>query len=184
MVLKILSRDISHKSDVGGVRLDVAPAAAGEAARDLLAEVAARRPKARLDGVVVEPMVSRPMAEEVLVGLLRDAAFGPVVLVGHGGVAVEVEADRALGLPPLNLELAADMIAQTRLARRLAGYRGRPPANHEALAGVLVALGQLALDLPEIAELDINPLLCDADGVLAVDARVRLTPATGRTAAS
>lgn len=181
LVLKVLSRDISHKSDVGGVRLDVAPAEAGAVARDLLAAVSRARPEARLDGVVVEPLVRRPIAEEVLAGIVRDPTFGPLVMVGQGGVAVEVDADRALGLPPLNDDLAQDMIGQTRLARRLAGYRGRPPADLAALSRVLIALGQMACDLPEIAELDINPLLCDADGVLALDARVVLAPVTATT---
>ena len=178
VAIKILSRDISHKSDVGGVRLNVAPDAASEVTRTMLAEVAARQPPARIDGVVVEPMITRPTAEEVLAGAVRDPTFGPVVMVGQGGIAVQVDADRALGLAPLNAGLAADMIGQTRISRRLAGYRGRPPADQAALQGVLVALGQLAIDVPELAELDINPLLCDADGVLAVDARIRLAPAT------
>ncbi len=181
VALKVLSRDISHKSDVGGVRLGVSPADTAQAARNLLTEVAARRPDARLDGVVVEPMAARPAAEEVIVGVLQDPTFGPVILVGQGGVAVEIDPDRALGLPPLNPDLAQDLIGQTRLARRLAGYRGRPAADRAALADVLVALGQLATDVPEIAELDINPLLCDADGVLALDARIRLAPVTAAT---
>jgi acetyltransferase len=173
VVLKILSRDISHKSDVGGVRLDLSGAADVElAARDMLARVQRLRPEAKIDGFVVEPLVERPNAEELLAGLVQDATFGPVVMVGQGGVAVQVVADRALGLPPLNSALARDMIGRTRVAKLLAGYRDRPPADLEALSRVLVALGDLAADLPEVVELDVNPLLCDADGVLAVDARI------------
>ncbi|MDE2488593.1 MAG: bifunctional acetate--CoA ligase family protein/GNAT family N-acetyltransferase [Alphaproteobacteria bacterium] len=173
VALKILSRDISHKSDVGGVRLGLSGAAEVElAARDMLARVARDQPQARIDGFVVEPLVVRPEAEELLAGVVRDPTFGALVMVGQGGVAVQVVADRALGLPPLNTVLARDMIARTRVSRLLAGYRNRPAADLDALAGVLVALGELASDLPEVVELDVNPLLCDGRGVLAVDARV------------
>jgi acetyltransferase len=178
VALKILSRDISHKSDVGGVRLDLAGAEpARRAAEEMLDLVKTRKPGAIIDGFVVEPMLSRPEAQEILAGVVQDPAFGPVVMVGHGGVAVQVLADRAVGLPPLNEALAGEMIAGTRVSRLLAGYRGRRPADVSALSRVLVALGRLAADLPEIAELDINPLLCDADGVIAVDARIGVRPA-------
>lgn len=175
LALKILSRDISHKSEIGGVVLDLpAPADVELAARDMLARVRELRPNAIIDGFVLEPMVSRPRAVEMIVGLAQDPTFGPVLLVGHGGVAVEVLADRSLELPPLDRELALRMIGRTRVSRLLAGYRNLPPANTEALADVLVALSRIAADLPEVADLDINPLLCDAQGVLAVDARVAL----------
>lgn len=177
IVLKVQSPDISHKSDVGGVVLGLpSPDAAQDAARALLARVKAARPDARIDGILVQPMVARPRAVEILAGVVRDPTFGPVVVVGHGGVAVEVLADRALGLPPLNASLAQGMIARTRVSRLLAGFRDRPPADLGSLAQVLVALGQLALDLPEIAELDLNPVLCDASGALAVDARIAVRP--------
>jgi acetyltransferase len=182
VALKILSREISHKSDVGGVKLGLmSPDETQAAANEMLAAIKAARPEATIDGYIVEPMVERPLAEELLAGVVQDPTFGPLVMVGQGGVAVEVVADRALGLPPLNADLARDMIAQTRVSRRLAGYRGRPPANLDALADVLVALGRLATDLPEVAELDINPLLCDANGVLALDGRVSIRPVTGAT---
>jgi acetyltransferase len=178
VALKILSRQISHKTEVGGVQLDLTgQEEVSAAARRMQASVAAQRPDAVIDGFVVEPMLRRPQAQEILVGLAQDPTFGPVVMVGHGGIAVEVLADRALGLPPLNEDLALEMIGKTRVARLLAGYRGRPAADLSALSRVLQALGQLASNLPEIAELDINPLLCDADGVLAVDARIGLRPA-------
>lgn len=173
VVLKILSRDISHKSDVGGVTLGLSGAAETElAARDMLARIGKLRPDAKIDGFVVEPLVERPNAQELLAGLVQDPTFGPVVMVGAGGVAVQVLADRSLGLPPLNPALAKDMVARTRISRLLAGFRDRPPADLEALSSVLVALGDLAADLPEVVELDVNPLLCDANGVLAVDARI------------
>jgi acetyltransferase len=177
IALKILSRQISHKTDVGGVTLDLAEADETiAAARRMLAGVAAKVPGAVIEGFVVEPMLRRPEAQEMLVGVVQDPTFGPVVVVGHGGVAVEVLADRALGLPPLNEDLAREMITSTRVSRLLTGFRGRRPADLGALSRVLVSLGRLSTDLPEIAELDINPLLCDADGVLALDARIRLQP--------
>jgi acetyltransferase len=106
-----------------------------------------------------------------------DPIFGPVVLFGEGGVAVEVIRDRAVALPPLNLPLAANLVDRTRVARRLAGYRDRPPADREALLRVLVQVSQLAADLPEVLELDVNPLLADDRGVIALDARVRVARA-------
>ncbi|TAJ73607.1 MAG: GNAT family N-acetyltransferase [Phenylobacterium sp.] len=173
VALKIQSPDISHKSDVGGVQLGLTGGiATARAAEAMLSRLKVARPDARLDGFLVQPMVSRPRAQEVLAGLVRDPTFGPVIVVGHGGVSVEVVADRALGLPPLNVALARDMIARTRVARLLAGYRDRPPADLDALAAVLVALGRLAVDLPEVAELDLNPVLCDDEGALAIDARI------------
>jgi acetyltransferase len=189
VALKILSRDITHKSDVGGVRLGlVGRGQVMRAARAMQARVraargawrgggGAARPHARLEGFLVQAMADRPQAQEVLAGLIRDPTFGPVVVVGHGGVAVEVLADRALALPPLDLALARDLVGRTRVARLLAGYRDRPPADLDAMAHVLVALGRLAADLPEVSELDLNPVLCDAQGVLAVDARIALSAA-------
>ena len=178
VALKILSADISHKSDVGGVQLHLSGRdATTAAATAMLAAVAKLRPDAVVEGFLVQPMVIRPKAQEILAGLVRDPTFGPVVMVGHGGVAVEVLADRVLGLAPLDLGLARDMIARTRVSRLLAGYRDRPPADLDALSQVLVALGRLAIDLPEVAELDLNPVLCDETGALTVDARVALRPA-------
>jgi acetyltransferase len=175
VALKIVSRDLTHKSDVGGVVLnltgcDSVTAAAGA----MRARIARTRPEAHIEGFLIEPMISRPSSEELIAGVLQDAVFGPVVLFGQGGVAVEVERDRALGLAPLDEPLARDLIESTRVARRLAGYRDRPPADLASIADVLVRLARLAVDLPEIAELDINPLLADAGGVLALDARARL----------
>jgi acetyltransferase len=186
VALKILSPDISHKTDVGGVALGLAsPEAVRAEAAAMVARVAAARPQARIDGFIVEGMVARPRAHELIVGLTRDATFGPVVLFGHGGTAAEVLADRSVGLPPLDDVLARDMIGRTRVSRLLAGYRDRPPADLAGVAGVLIALGQLAADLPEVAELDINPLLADEAGVLALDARISVRavdPATPRMA--
>jgi len=173
VALKILSPDISHKSDVGGVRLDLGSAAVVEqAARDILAAAHTKAPGARISGFTVQPMVSRPGAHELIVGIGADAVFGPVMLFGHGGTAVEIIGDRVIALPPLNLVLAREMIARTRVSRLLDGYRDRPAANREAIAAALVKLSQLLVDLPEVTELDVNPLLADAHDVLALDARI------------
>ena len=174
VALKILSADISHKSDVGGVALDIAPGAAQAAAEAMLARVAKAKPDARIDGFMVQAMARQPAAHELIAGVGSDATFGPIVLFGAGGTAVEVLADRAIGLPPLNEHLACDMIGRTRISKLLAGYRDSPPADQPAIADVLVRLAELAADFPAIAELDVNPLLVDASGVLALDARVRL----------
>ncbi|ACG76873.1 acetyl-CoA synthetase / acetyltransferase (GNAT) family protein [Phenylobacterium zucineum HLK1] len=173
VALKILSRDIPHKSDVGGVRLDLEGRGPVErAAGDMLANVARLRPDAHVEGFMLQPMVVRPKAQEILAGIVQDPVFGPLVMVGAGGVAVEVLADRALGFPPLNEALAREMIGTTRISRLLAGFRDRPPADLAALAKLLVALGRLSTDVPEIVELDLNPVLCDESGAIALDARI------------
>ncbi|WP_020653172.1 bifunctional acetate--CoA ligase family protein/GNAT family N-acetyltransferase [Massilia niastensis] len=175
VALKILSPDISHKSDVGGVILDLADEAAlGAALEAMTARVRELRPQARIAGFAVQAMARRPGALELIVGVSTDPVFGPVVMFGQGGVAVEITADQAVGLPPLNRVLASELVSRTRVARLLAGYRHRPPADMDALCDVLIRVGQMAADIPELAELDINPLLADAQGVVALDARMRL----------
>ncbi|WP_457322039.1 bifunctional acetate--CoA ligase family protein/GNAT family N-acetyltransferase [Roseateles sp. P5_E11] len=178
VALKILSPDISHKSDVGGVVLGLSDDAALRlAARQMLARVRSIKPLARIAGFTVQAMVSRPHAQELIVGASVDPVFGPVILFGQGGTAVEVMADRAIGLPPLNRVLARELVAGTRVAKLLAGYRDHAPARMDAICDVLVTVSQMLADLPELAELDINPLLADGDGVIALDARLRVTPA-------
>ena len=120
-------------------------------------------------------MVTRPLAQELIVGASIDPLFGPVLLFGQGGTAVEVLADRAIALPPLNRVLARELVSRTRVARLLAGYRDHPPADLDAICDVLIALSQMLADLPELAELDINPLWADHDGVIALDARLRVS---------
>src|SRR6185503_10261779 len=137
-----------------------------------LARVRESRPEARITGFSVQNMVSRPMAQELIVGASVDFVFGPVLLFGQGGTAVEVLADRAIALPPLNRVLARDLVSRTRVAKLLAGYRDHPPARLDAIGDVLIALSQMLADLPELAELDINPLWADDSGVLALDARI------------
>lgn len=186
VVLKVLSKDVLHKSDVGGVVLDVAADEAEAAAQKMLEDVRLACPEAIVDGITVQPMISRPDAIEVIAGMIEDRQFGPVMLVGHGGTAVEVINDKALGLPPLNRTLAREMLSRTRVARLLQGYRQVPASDVAALVDVLVALSQLVVDIPEITELDLNPLLVDASGVIALDARVRVRraelPGTDRLA--
>ncbi|MCB8836562.1 bifunctional acetate--CoA ligase family protein/GNAT family N-acetyltransferase [Aurantimonas sp. VKM B-3413] len=173
--LKIVSPDITHKSDVGGVRLDIASAAAMRTAvAEMRDAVQAAAPEARITGFTVQRMVSRPDAYELIAGLATDATFGPVVLFGRGGKATEVIGDRAIGLPPLNSVLAREMIRETEIAKLLAGYRDVPAVPLDPIADVLIRLAELAVLLPEVAELDINPLLADAEGVVALDARVTL----------
>ena len=175
VAVKILSPDITHKSDVGGVALDLDT---GEAVRAAATRMQRRlgqlKPGARLEGFTVQSMARRPQAHELIVGVATDPVFGPVILFGQGGVAVEVMADHAVGLPPLNAVLARDMISRTRVARLLAGYRNRPAADIDAIVRVLVQVSQLVADIPELAELDINPLLADSEGVIALDARIRV----------
>ena len=177
VALKILSPDISHKSDVGGVRLDLRDAATlRQAADTMLARVRELQPDARITGFTVQTMVTRPLAQELIVGASIDPVFGPVLLFGQGGTAVEVLADRVIGLPPLNRVLAREMVSRTRVSKLMAGYRDHPPVDLDAVCDVLIALSQMLADVPELAELDINPLLADADGVIALDARLRIAP--------
>ena len=179
VAIKILSPDLTHKSDVGGVALGLADAVQVRAAIEAIGvRVAMAAPKARIDGFVVQPMIRRPNAHELILGASEDPQFGPVILFGHGGTAAEVIGDRALALPPLNMRLARDLMAQTRIHRLLTGYRDRPPADLDAVAVTLIEMAQLVMDFAEIAELDINPLLADQDGVIVLDARIRVTPAT------
>jgi len=177
VALKILSPDVVHKSDVGGVVLDLEDAdsvrAAATAMHRRLAEM---RPRAALSGFSVQSMVRRPAARELIVGVATDPVFGPVILFGQGGIAVEVTADHAIGLPPLNTVLARDMISRTRVSRLLAGFRNCAPADIDAICHILIQISHLVIDIPEIMELDINPLLADADGVIALDARIRIRP--------
>ncbi len=184
VALKIRSREVTHKSDVGGVALNLG---SGERVRDeaiaMLARVKAAQPAAKLEGFLVQPMVYRPTAIELIVGVSTDPIFGLVVMFGQGGTAVEVIKDTALELPPLNETLARALIARTRVSRLLEGYRDRKPADLSAIAGVLIQVAALAADHAEIAEIDINPVLADDAGVIAVDARIRVSPSTATAAA-
>src|SRR6185436_10738619 len=186
VAVKVLSRDITHKTDVGGVALELGTEQAVRDAVNLMGDkVCTAAPGARVDGFVVQPMVKRPHAVELILGAAEDPVFGPILMVGHGGVAAEVIDDKALALPPLDPVLAEDALSRTRVDRLLRGYRDRAPAARGAVGEAMVRLSELIADVDEIAELDINPLLVDADGVLALDARIVVRkPATGERRAA
>ena len=176
VALKLVSPDIVHKTDVGGVTLDLEDEAALKDARRLmLQQVKHKRPEARIEGFSVQAMVRRPQAQELIVGASIDPLFGPVIRFGQGGTAAEVLADSALALPPLNGPLARALVASTRVSRLLQGWREVPPADLGALVAVLTAVSHLMAEVPQIAELDINPLLLDAQGIVALDARLRVS---------
>jgi acetyltransferase len=178
VAIKILSPDITHKSDVGGVALGLdSPDEVREAAESMLSRVTKRFPNAQLSGFTVQKMARRPGAHELIIGVTTDAIFGPVILFGRGGTAVEVIGDRAVALPPLNMSLARHLILRTQVSKLLKGYRDRPPADFDAICLTLIQVSQLIVDRPEVVELDINPLFADDRGVLALDARIRVTPA-------
>jgi acetyltransferase len=175
VAVKILSRDIQHKSDVDGVRLNLTSEADVRGAAETVIGNARRlKPQARIEGVFLQPMITRPRARELIAGLARDPIFGSVIVFGHGGVAVEIVKDKAIALPPLDTPRANDLIDRTRIARLLDAYRNVPAARRDLVASVLVQLSQLAADIPGILEIDINPLLADDAGVIALDARISL----------
>jgi acetyltransferase len=177
IVIKIYSEDISHKSDIGGVHLGLrTPQEARRAAEKMERRAAALRPDARLQGFTVQEMIVRPKAHELLLGVYEDRLFGPMILFGAGGTATEIIRDNAVALPPLDIELARDLMEQTRIFKLLEGYRDRKPADLKAIGEALVRLSQLVVDCPAVKELDINPLLADENGVVALDARIRIDP--------
>jgi acetyltransferase len=161
VVVKILSDQISHKSDVGGVRLGLrSPQDAQRAAEEMRARLAELRPDARLQGFTIQPMIVRPKGQELLLGVFEDQLFGPTILFGAGGTATEIIQDAAAALPPLDFKLARDLMEQTRIFALLKRYRDRPPVQLDAIAEVLVRLS----------------LLADESGVIALDARIRIEP--------
>lgn len=175
VALKIMADEITHKSDVGGVVLDLETSHQVQSAAAAMAErVQQLRADVKRAGFTVQKMARRPGAYELIVGAATDPIFGPVILFGEGGTAVEVIADKAIALPPLNMKLAGELIDSTRVARRLGGYRDRAPVKRQAIARVLIQIAQLVADVPEVVEIDINPLLADEHGVLALDARIRV----------
>lgn len=178
VVVKLLSKAISHKSDIGGVVLNIGTAGdAEEAARAIEGRVCSQAPDADIEGYAVQPMVVRKNAQELILGMNRDPIFGPAILFGAGGVAVEVMDDTAIALPPLDDVLAGDLIERTRIGRLLAGFRDRKPADRKAIAMALNGLSQMIVDFPCIVSVDINPLLADAEGAIALDARIEIDPA-------
>ncbi|MGD9974604.1 MAG: bifunctional acetate--CoA ligase family protein/GNAT family N-acetyltransferase [Desulfatirhabdiaceae bacterium] len=175
LALKILSPDITHKSDIGGVALNLTSEASVKNAAEIMRDrIRERLPDATVYGFTVQPMAHRPHARELIVGVSQDVQFGPVILFGQGGTAVEVIGDRAVALPPLNMHLARDVMSRTRVYRLLEAYRDNPAADMDSIALTLVKVSQLISDISDIAELDINPLLADEQGVVALDARIRV----------
>jgi acetyl-CoA synthetase (ADP-forming) len=171
VVLKVVSRDIVHKSDVGGVVVGLAdPVAVRRGFDDLIAGVHDRRPEARLDGVLVCRQVRE--GTEMIVGAVRDATFGPTIMLGAGGVLTELLGDVAFRLAPLHRDDVQDMLRELRAFKMLTGYRGAPPVDLQALVSVAVRLGDLMCAHPEIAEVDLNPVAALPAGCVVLDARI------------
>lgn len=176
-VLKIHSPDITHKTDVGGVRLGLQnEEMLGSAFDDMMRHVRALRPEARIEGAIVQPMLRFAHAREVLVGVASDPVFGPVISFGAGGVSVEAVRDTAVALPPLNAALARELMSRTNVYRLLRGYRDVPAADLDALAGVLTGVSRMVCLLPWIGEMDLNPVLAHPGGAVIADARVVIDP--------
>ncbi len=173
IAMKIDSPDIMHKSEVGGVRLNITNApAARNAYHDIIETVKKRHPTARITGLSIEPYLVRPNGRELMIGISRDRIFGPIITFGAGGTEVEVFSDRTVALPPLNRFLARDLIRSTRASKLLGEFRNMPPVNLEALEDVLLHVSQMICELPWLQELDLNPLIVDENGAIAADARI------------
>ncbi len=173
VVIKIHSPDITHKTDVGGVRLNIMNDEQAIAAyKEIMSRAQKEKPSAHLQGVTVQPMIQRSDSLELILGIKKDVTFGTVILVGSGGIASELFADRSLGFPPLNERLARRMLEELKIWPLLNGYRGKPAVHLDKLIEVIIRLSYLAADYPEISELDINPLLVSPQDVIALDARM------------
>ena len=179
VAMKINSPEITHKSDADGVRLDVRDAASVRRVfNELIESVHRQYPDKQIDGVIIEPMFRGSHGRELLIGVITDPVFGPVISFGAGGTAVEVLQDRAIALPPLNSFIVRDLIGRTRISRLLGAFRNMPPARMDEVERVLLRVSEMVCELEQIQELDINPLVADANGAMAVDVRiaVRFTP--------
>ncbi len=173
VVLKILSPDITHKTDVGGVILDLKDDTSVAKAFDtIVTNARAACPNARIEGVTVQPMIKQNDGIEMILGIKQDPVFGTVLMAGTGGIYAELFKDRALELPPLNEKLARRMLQNLQIYPLLTGYRGKPQVDIDKLVEVLIRMSYLAADYPEILELDVNPLLVSASGIIALDCRV------------
>lgn len=173
VAMKVDSPDLVHKSDAGGVRLNITNAPAVRAAYlDILDTVKKRVPTARINGISIEPFLSRPHGRELMLGVFRDPVFGPVITFGAGGFDVEVFSDRSVAMPPMNRFLAQDLIKSTRASKLLGEFHNMPPVDMSALEDVLLSVSEMVCELPWIMEMDINPLIVDEDGTIAVDARI------------
>ncbi|MBX3678973.1 MAG: bifunctional acetate--CoA ligase family protein/GNAT family N-acetyltransferase [Rhodocyclaceae bacterium] len=186
VVMKIDSPSITHKSDSGGVRLNLTSLAAVRSAyQEILEGVKKTHPDAPVNGVAIEPMILKPNGRELMVGVTRDPIFGPVITFGEGGTRVEVHKDRAVALPPLNPFLARDLIRSTRIASLLGEFRSMPPIDMESLEFVLLRVSEMVCELPWIQTININPLIVDENGAVAVDCQIivdNVSPAADRYA--
>ena len=174
VVLKVNMAEFSHKSDIGGVRLNIN--SVQDISRhytEMEAAIKKLHPEITDVGMTVEPMFRSPNGRELMIGVVRDPVFGPAISFGLGGTMVEILKDNAVALPPLNAYMVEQMIAKTKAARYLGAFRQLPPANKQALINVLLNISTMVSELPEILELDINPLIVDETGVMAVDARIK-----------
>ena len=177
VAMKIDSPDITHKSDVGGVRLGIADAhGVRRGFEELVAKVRSSAPEAQIDGVVIEPMWRGEHPRELMVGVVRDPVFGPAVSVGLGGTMVEILKDSAVALPPLNRVLVRDLIDRSRVAGVLGPLRGAPAADREAFENLVLRVSEMVCELPAIREMDLNPVVADETGVTVVDARIVVAP--------
>lgn len=173
VVMKIDSDDITHKTDVGGVVLNIEDSDLLKLSYNRMMNVVKEKmPSARINGVTVQPMIKQKDSVEMILGIKKDETFGTVILAGMGGTGAELFKDRSIGFPPLNESLAYRMLESLKIFPLLKGYRGSTPANIDKLVETLIRLSYLAADYPEITELDINPLLVSASGTVALDARV------------
>ncbi|MGD8639956.1 MAG: bifunctional acetate--CoA ligase family protein/GNAT family N-acetyltransferase [Gammaproteobacteria bacterium] len=173
IAMKISADAISHKSDIGGVRLNINDAhGIRNNYQELMQSVHAQQPDASVRGVTVEKMYKNPNGRELIIGVIRDPVFGPVISFGTGGTAVEVFRDRAIAIPPLNSYIVRDLIRNTRVAKLLGKFRNLPPINMYDLEQVLLRVSEIVCELPQVAELDINPIMADEQGVIALDARL------------
>lgn len=173
VAMKVNSREITHKSDVGGVLLNLNSAHEVRSGYQHIQENIQRHlPEAVMDGVSIEPMVVKPNGRELMIGVTSDPIFGPVITFGAGGTMVEIMADRAVALPPLNHFLVQDLIQRTHVARMLGEFRGMAAADMSALENILLRVSEMVCELPLLKEMDINPLILDEHGALAADARV------------
>lgn len=175
VAMKIYSADISHKTDVEGVRLNIGTAHdVRQTFNDLTERVQKALPDANIEGVIIEQMYSTPNAREVMIGIINDDVFGPVISFGSGGTSVEILNDNAVALPPLNRSLAKDLIDRTKAKKMLGKFRNLPPVDMDALIDVLLRVSSMACELPWIQEMDINPLIIDENGAMAVDASIKV----------
>ena len=173
VAMKVLSPNISHKSDAGGVRLNINSAQEVRGAyKQLVEQVEERVPGAIIEGVNIEKMHRSASGRELMIGIIRDPVFGPVISFGSGGTAVEIMGDSAISLPPLNVQLAIDLINRTRVSKMLGKFRQLPAVDMDKLVDVLLNVSAMACELPWIQEMDINPLIVDENGAVAVDARI------------